>query len=87
MPGLPTLLDAFREKPGDPSRWLAYAQWLDDNGRDNEAAGRCFWPALRDNVTEAGVSLNETLRQLQRYAGLPGRRARELEQRRYGPRG
>jgi hypothetical protein len=36
---------------------------------------------LRDNVPVAGVSCNETLRQVARHAARLGRRAREVEAR------
>jgi hypothetical protein len=41
---------------------------------------RVFWPTLRDNL-QNGVSLDETLRQLARNAGLLARRAREAAER------
>jgi hypothetical protein len=50
-----------------------------DNGRDDEAAAvRVFWPTLRDNI-DAGVSVEQTLRELARHAARLGRRAREIE--------
>jgi uncharacterized protein (TIGR02996 family) len=79
MPDLPALLDAIRERPDDGLRWLALASWLWDNGRDDEAAAvRAFWPALRDTVVEAGVSLDETLRQVAWHSKTLARRAREM---------
>ena len=50
--------------------------------RATAPAVRAFWPALRDNVTEAGVGLEDTLRQLARNAKRLGRRAREVQERR-----
>jgi uncharacterized protein (TIGR02996 family) len=79
---LAPILDSIRERPDDGTRWLVLAGWLWDNGRDDEAAAvRVFWPTLRDNVIEAGVSLDETLRQLARHAELLGRRTREVQER------
>jgi hypothetical protein len=79
MPDLPAILDAIRERPDDGKRWTALASWLWDNGRDDEAAAvRAFWPALRDTVVEAGVSLDETLRQVASHARTLGRRARAM---------
>ena len=79
MPDLPALLEAIRANPDDGARWLAVAAWLWDNGRDDEtAAVRAFWPALRDTVVEAGVSLDETLRQVAWHSKMLARRAREM---------
>jgi len=62
--------------------WEALSTWLEDTGRDDEAAAvRVFWPTLRDNVTVAGVPLGLTLRGLARNAAALGRQAREIEQR------
>ena len=73
---------AIRERPDGGARWLALAGWLWDNGRDDEAAPvRAFWPTLRDNVTEGGVSVEDTLRQLGRHAKILSRRAREVQER------
>jgi hypothetical protein len=78
-PNLPAILDAIRERPDDGARWLALASWYRDNGHDDLAAAvRVFWPVLRDNVVEAGVSLDETLRQMAFHATMLGRRAREM---------
>jgi hypothetical protein len=44
----------------EASNW-PLAGRLRDNGRNDEAAVRVFWPTL-DNVTEGGVSVEETLR-------------------------
>jgi hypothetical protein len=53
-----------------------------DNGRDDEATVvRAFWPALRDNVVEARVSLGETLHQVAWHSKMLARRAREMESR------
>ena len=80
MPDLPQLVDAIRARPDDGPRWLALAGWLWDNGRDDEAAAvRVFWPALRDDVVEAGVSPDETLRQVTWHAKVLGRKAGEIE--------
>jgi hypothetical protein len=80
MPDLPAILDAIRERPDDCARWRALASWLWDEGRDDEAAAdRAIWPALRDNVVEAGVSLDETLRQVASHAKMLARRARAVE--------
>jgi hypothetical protein len=58
---------------------LAPARWLLDDGRDDEAAAvRAFWPAFRDNVVEAGVSLDETLRQVAWHRKVLGRRVRAV---------
>jgi uncharacterized protein (TIGR02996 family) len=44
MPDLPAILDAIRQQPDDERHWLAFAGWLWDNGRDDEAAVvRAFW--------------------------------------------
>jgi hypothetical protein len=62
-----TLVGAIRENAAVESRWLALSRWLWDNGRaDEAAAGRVFWPSLRDNVAELG--LDETLAALARRA-------------------
>jgi hypothetical protein len=79
MPDLPALLEAIRANPDYGPRWLALAAWLWDNGRDDEtAAVRAFWPALRDTVVEAGVSLDETLRQVAWHSKMLARRAGEM---------
>jgi len=81
-PDLTVILTAIRERPDDGSHWLALASWLEDNGRDDEAAAvRVFWPTLRDNVTVAGLSVNVALRELTRHAAALGRRARQIEDR------
>jgi hypothetical protein len=87
MRALPTILTAIREQPDDGPRWLPLAGWLWDNGRDDESAAvRVFWTTLRDNVTVAGVSVEQTLRELAQHAAMLGRRAREIEARRWdGP--
>jgi hypothetical protein len=75
-----TLLAALRENTDDESRWLALSRWLWDNGRaDGAAAGRVFWPSLRDNVAELGQ--DETLAALARDAATLGRQARRVEER------
>ena len=85
-PDLPTILAAITVHPNEALRWLALASWLWDNGRDDEAAAiGTFWPVLRDNLVEAGVSLEETLRLVERNAVMLGRRAREVEGRRGTP--
>jgi hypothetical protein len=74
MLDLPAILAAIRERPDDAPRWLALAAWLWDNGRDDEAAAvRIFWPTLRDNVVEARVSVEDTLADVARHAGILGR--------------
>jgi uncharacterized protein (TIGR02996 family) len=81
MPDLPQLLDAIRARPDAEAGWLTLASWLRDNGRDDEAAAvRVFWPTLRDDVLVGGT-LEATLRQVARYAGRLGTRAREIEER------
>ena len=40
MPDLdaePTLVNAITADPGDRAPWLAYADWLEENGRGEEA--------------------------------------------------
>ena len=84
MPDLPQLLDAIRAGPDEQAGWLAPSSWLWDNGRDDEAAAvRVFWPTLRDNVTVAGKSVEQTLREVARHGGILGRRAQEIEGRAY----
>jgi uncharacterized protein (TIGR02996 family) len=79
MPDLPPLLDAIRADPDEGPRWLALAGWLDDNGRDDEAAAvRVYWPTLRDDLA-AGVSLDETLAYVARHARRLGAEARKIE--------
>jgi hypothetical protein len=79
VPDLPAIIDAIREGPADEACWLALSSWFWDNGRDDEAdAVRVFWPVLRDNV-EAGVTVEETLRQLKQHAATLGIRARRVE--------
>ncbi len=79
-PDLVALLDALRERPDDANRWLALGTWLEDNGRDDEAAAvRVYWPAFRDNVTVARVPLGLTLRDVARHAGTLGPQARRIE--------
>jgi hypothetical protein len=86
MPDLPSIPTAIREQPDDGPRWLAYAQWPTNNCRDDEAvAVRVFWPTLRVNVVEFGVSLERTLASLTESAAVFGSVAREIEQRRYEP--
>jgi hypothetical protein len=78
---LPAILDTIHRQPADGPQWLALAAWLRDNGRDDEAdAGRVFWPVLRDNF-EAGVSVEATLRQLERNAATLARHARRVSAR------
>jgi uncharacterized protein (TIGR02996 family) len=78
-PDLPQFLDAIRARPDAEAGWLALAGWLWDYGRDDEAAAvRVFWPTLRDNVKVAGVSVEQTLRELARDVARLGRRAREI---------
>jgi hypothetical protein len=80
MPDLAQLLDAIRAGPDAEAGWLALGSWLRDNGRDDEAAAvRVFWSALRDNLTDFCVSVEQTLRELGRHAARLGRRAREIE--------
>lgn len=80
-PDLTGILDAIRVRPDDGDRWLNLASWLGDNGRYDEAvAVRVYWPTLRDNITECGVPLGLTLRQMARHAAVLGRQAREFEQ-------
>jgi hypothetical protein len=60
--------------------------WPPGNGRDDEAvAVGLYWPVLRDNLTEAGVTLGDALADLARYAGILGRLARDIEERRLNP--
>ena len=83
MPVLHALIESIRADPGDMGRWLALSRWLGENGRQYEAAAvRVFWPSLRDNVLNAGVSLDETLADVARSAKLLGPVAREVEARR-----
>lgn len=50
-----------------------------DNVRDDEAATvRVFWPVIRDEIT-GGRSVEDALELVRRYAGLLGKRAREVE--------
>jgi uncharacterized protein (TIGR02996 family) len=80
-PDLVALLDALRERPEDGDRWLDLAAWLEDHGREDEAAAvRVYWPVFRDNVTVAGVPLGLTLRQVARQAGTLGPEARRIEE-------
>jgi uncharacterized protein (TIGR02996 family) len=81
MPNLPAILDTIRHQPDDERHWLALASWLWDNGRDDEATVvRVFWPTLRENLRD-GVSLDETLRQVEENAGRLAKQAREAEDR------
>jgi hypothetical protein len=82
MPDLPAILDAIRERPDDGARWEALGAWLWDNGRDDEAAAvRVYWPVLRDNVVEAGVSAEDTVADVARHARILGGAGREVERR------
>jgi hypothetical protein len=82
MPELPAILDAIRETPDDGPRWPALASWLWDNGRDDEAiAARVYWPVLRDEVLEGGVSVEDALADVERHAKILGAAGREVERR------
>jgi uncharacterized protein (TIGR02996 family) len=85
MDDLPTLTAAIAEDPDDRPRWLALAAWLRDNGRGDEAVViRTFWPTLRDNL--AATTMEATLADVARNAGLLSAVAREVERRkREGP--
>ena len=88
MPDLPALLDALRENPNDEARWLAYAQWLADNGWGDEAvAVRVYWRVFRKNVVEFGVPVDETVRRVAQAAPALGWMARQVEERGYDPTG
>jgi uncharacterized protein (TIGR02996 family) len=51
MPDLRPVVEAIRERPDDEGGWLALAGWLQDQGRDDEAAAaRMFWPTLREDL-------------------------------------
>jgi hypothetical protein len=79
MPDLAALISAIRERLDGEARWLTLAPHLSDNGWDDEAdAVRVFWPVFRDNV-EAGVPVEETLRQLEQHAAILGLHARRVE--------
>jgi hypothetical protein len=74
-PDLPAILAAVAADPNDGPRWMALAVWLNDNGRDDEAAAvRVFWPTLRDNL--ATVTLDATLADLARHMSILGAAAR-----------
>jgi hypothetical protein len=42
---------------------------------------RVFWPVLRDNVVEAGVSVEDTVADVARHAKILGGAGREVERR------
>jgi len=70
--------DRIRESPGDRAGWLALADWLAEQGRDDEAvAVRVLWRTLRDNLSCA--SLDDTLADVARNAGVLGAIAREKQ--------
>ncbi|HEX3152927.1 MAG TPA: hypothetical protein VHR66_32950 [Gemmataceae bacterium] len=75
---LPTILDAIRHELDVEGHWFAFASWLWDNGRDDEAAVvRVFWPVIRDELP--GRTLEAALELVRRESRLLGQRAREAE--------
>jgi hypothetical protein len=73
-------IEATRMNLGNAAVLYAFAGWLSDNGRDDEAAAvRVFFSVLQENL-ERGATLDETLAIAQRNAGRLARRARLLEE-------
>ena len=82
-PDLSVILTTIRATPRDGYHWLRLAGWLWDIGRDDEpAAVRVFWQTLRENLRN-GVSLEETLAEVERHAAKLSRRARKAEGRKW----
>jgi CheY-like chemotaxis protein len=77
----PALLAAIRARPSDPAGWQDLAEWLRDNGRDDEAAVvRVLWPGIRDSLA-AGRTLDSALEYVRRNAARLGQQARAFEAR------
>lgn len=84
MNDLSAILDAIALRPADSAAWQAFAQWLADNGRDDEAAVvRVYWRVLADTL--AVRSMAEVLKQLAENAQRLGKMARDSEEQSYRP--
>jgi uncharacterized protein (TIGR02996 family) len=76
---LPAILDRLRAAPDEAAHWLAWADWLRDNGRDDEAAAvRMFHPAIRDSLA-MGMGLAEAMELVARHAVKLARLAGSIE--------
>lgn len=70
------ILGAIAAKPCDPGRWLAFPNWLADNGRyDKGATVRVFCTVPQDNL-QRGATLEYTLGVIERNAARLAPRAR-----------
>ena len=79
MNDLPAILDAITHDRESEALWRAYAPWLSDNGRDDEAAAiHAFWPAIADTIA-MGTPLAEVMEQVRANAARLGRIAWEVE--------
>ena len=77
---LARILESVNQNSDDQSAWLSLAEWLRDNGNDDEASAvRVFWSAIADSIA-MGMMIEQALKLVRKNARNLGRKARDIDE-------
>ena len=77
---LTQILESVAQGADSQAAWLSLAEWLRDNGGDDEASAvRVFWSAIADSIA-MGLTIEQALKLVKKNARTLGRKAREVKE-------